>query len=858
MKTVHSMIKHAWVTGVFLSAMCFASSPALAQECAPTPQIVKVGVSSYERVEETYSKYMKFLSELNMVSCGKPVALQVAVGNYGEVIDWWQKGQIDVGIFSAAPVGELFQSDGDDKLQSAYVGSVDDGSYWDPEGNSEEALPDYHSMAVINDIGLGHGITTIKDAQTAAQRAHVPLRFVFVRPDSASGYFIPKYFLQSESIPLEHGQFSYGTANSLDVLRSDSNSSSVSIGFVYQSATKESTWKEYKGFTRLNEPSLEGISIPVASVLVNYNLKRGAFDTFRNLFRQLIKNGPPSSGPLRFFVDKTWAERFEHIRYAFVASSDKAPRIPLKEILNDLVSASHCEQDHDGSRWKCTVPRLALVLSGGGAKCAYQAGAISAILDTIDEERAHCSSEDDPKKCAALSTIDINVVAGTSGGSINALLVALDTTKTKEGRNNLQQLWESLDQNTLFVFPIAIRSAEAIIVASLLFLVLSVLVDRREPTCRRRVVIGYMLLSGLIVVASCLWRAHPLALQQHMLEHGAMLLASASRDGGSVGIVGGIAFLALLVYRSHNGKIPFRRTTLQKALVICSALAFLLFFGTILTVVPALTKSEPIAETLAGGVQQQLSTNDCSGKTGPGLLECLSREIFAKGLIKRDMIITASRLPSKGDTGTDDLYFMTHGHSEEQISPDLGDPRFVDFENSPNQGRLLSAIVGSSTIYPVFPAQSLSVKTTLDSADRPIELVDGGFIHNSPIEAALKWKADRIILIEASPPDRLVPARTFLDNVGNAFSFLFSQAQRVDTSSRGQVEIYELRPECRTPDAYDLCTNPDDQWSMDLFDFTKPRLTEAVSKGILDVKGAVPRFLRLTGPPQFRDVGLAR
>jgi predicted acylesterase/phospholipase RssA/ABC-type phosphate/phosphonate transport system substrate-binding protein len=854
---MHSMIKRSWLTGAFLSATCFASSPALAQECAPTPQIVKVGVSSYERVEETYSKYMKFLSELNMVSCGKPVAFQVAVGNYGEVIDWWQKGQIDVGIFSAAPVGELFQSDGDDKLQSAYVGSVDDGSYWDPEGNSKEALPDYHSMAVINDVGLGHGITTIKGAQTAAQRAHVPLRFVFVRPDSASGYFIPKYFLQSESIPLEHGQFSYGTPNSLEILRNDSNSSSVSIAFVYQSATKESTWKEYKAFTRLNEPPLESISIPVASVLVNYNLKRRAFETVRNLFRQLTKNGTPTSDPLRFFVDKTWAERFEQIRYAFVASSDKAPRIPLKEILNDLVAASHCEQDHDGGGWKCTVPRLALVLSGGGAKCAYQAGAISAILDTIDEEREHCSSKDDPTRCAALRTIDINVVAGTSGGSINALLVALDTTKTDGGRKNLQNLWESLDQNTLIVFPIAIRSAEAVLVASLLFLLLSVLVDRREPTCRRRVVSGYMLLSGLIVVGGFLWRAHPLALQQHMLEHGAMLLASASRDGGSVGIVGGIAFLASLMYRSHNGKTPFRRTTLQKALVVCSALAFLFFVGIIL-LVPALAKSEPIAETLAGGVQQELSTNDCSGKTGPGLLECFSREIFAKGLIKRDMIITASRLPSKEGTGTDDLYFTAHGHSEEQISPDLGDPRFVDFEISPNQGRLLSAIVGSSTIYPVFSAQSLSVKTALDSTDRPIDLVDGGFIHNSPIEAALKWKADRIILIEASPPDRLVPARTFLDNVGNAFSFLFSQAQRVDTSSRGRVEIYELRPECRTPDAYDLCTNPEDQWSMDLFDFTRPRLTEAVRKGILDVEGAVPRFLRLTGPPQFRDVGLAQ
>src|SRR5712692_4137538 len=83
-----------------------------AEECPPaskpaSPKIIRVGVSAYENMEETYKKYMSFLADLNMTYCQMPVAFQVAVGNYAEVLDWWQKGQIDIGIFAAAPVGKL-------------------------------------------------------------------------------------------------------------------------------------------------------------------------------------------------------------------------------------------------------------------------------------------------------------------------------------------------------------------------------------------------------------------------------------------------------------------------------------------------------------------------------------------------------------------------------------------------------------------------------------------------------------------------------------------------------------------------------------------------------------------------------
>lgn len=242
-----------------LFPLCISLNAATCHSSSPT--IIKVGVSAYEGIEPAYRKYESFLSSLNMMYCDKPVAFQVAIGNYAEVLDWWQRGQIDVGIFAAGPVGRLFES-GKDSVQAAYVGSVDDTSFWDRSGIVTTPRIDYHSMAVIHDVGLARGVTSVKDATLKADANHVPLRFLFVRPDSASGYLIPKFFLEHEAVRLEHGAFTYSATNSLDDLRNDSNTSDITVAFLYESAQQSSEWSSTQ-FRKLKEPFLENISIPV-------------------------------------------------------------------------------------------------------------------------------------------------------------------------------------------------------------------------------------------------------------------------------------------------------------------------------------------------------------------------------------------------------------------------------------------------------------------------------------------------------------------------------------------------------------------------------------------------------------------
>ena len=74
-----------------------------------------------------------------------------------------------------------------------------------------------------------------------------------------------------------------------------------------------------------------------------------------------------------------------------------------------------------------------------------------------------------------------------------------------------------------------------------------------------------------------------------------------------------------------------------------------------------------------------------------------------------------------------------------------------------------------------------------------MELIDGGFAHNSPVEAAVLWGATHIVLVEATP-ERVLKRKNFLYNVSSAFTHLHKQTQLVDVRSKQQVVVFTLQP----------------------------------------------------------------
>ena len=91
--------------------------------------------------------------------------------------------------------------------------------------------------------------------------------------------------------------------------------------------------------------------------------------------------------------------------------------------------------------------RLAVVLAGGGAKCAYQVGALRVLEEALSEARERFSNP----------ALAIKLVVGTSGGAINALAVALGMSSTPAQQAIFEQTWRVLDQREIVALSPLVR-----------------------------------------------------------------------------------------------------------------------------------------------------------------------------------------------------------------------------------------------------------------------------------------------------------------------------------------------------------------------------------------------------------------
>jgi hypothetical protein len=266
------------------------------------------------------------------------------------------------------------------------------------------------------------------------------------------------------------------------------------------------------------------------------------------------------------------------------------------------------------------------------------------------------------------------------------------------------------------------------------------------------------------------------------------------------------------------------------------------------------------------------------GQRSESVLRQISEKLMNPNgpMLQRDLVITTSRLPIEQSDKIDqrqadlvnglhdDLYFYFRANTNDELKPPL-DRRFIPLKR--NTDKLLDVVIGSSTIYPIFPSRVLK-DVQLGNEEKELEkidsmrIVDGGYIHNIPIEAAVKWKATHIILIEASPTPVQSTPKDFWDHSMTAFGYLFNQAQLTDKLVRGATETFELRPTsfCEKQDTLPSCVGPSNtpDPNMDTFDFSLPLVRNAFLRGSEDVAGngksAKPLFQRVPGPPMFRSV----
>jgi NTE family protein len=83
-------------------------------------------------------------------------------------------------------------------------------------------------------------------------------------------------------------------------------------------------------------------------------------------------------------------------------------------------------------------PSIGLILTGGGARAAYQVGVLSGVLDILDPQHSHGFPNPFP------------IICGTSAGAINAAALACRANAPHEAAERLRYLWENIHTDMVY------------------------------------------------------------------------------------------------------------------------------------------------------------------------------------------------------------------------------------------------------------------------------------------------------------------------------------------------------------------------------------------------------------------------
>jgi predicted acylesterase/phospholipase RssA len=583
------------------------------------------------------------------------------------------------------------------------------------------------------------------------------------------------------------------------------------------------------GVRRLSFPQLEGLEIPHDVVVARTDFEHSgrlqdlleAFDVEQRYRFTRIDDWRTRYGLVRSWLDATGAG----------ASLGDGEKASLDEIGQMLLQYSRSQP---------RPPRLAVVLSGGGAKCSYQVGAVTALEEKLAQLRGDNSERG----------LDIALVVGTSGGAINSLPVAMGISSTEGGQQSLRDTWYELDQREIVRPSLLIRANMGLWFA-LLQTALVIFFVRRfvpQPENRgRKFAITYTLLAGVEIVIGYFpglpweWLG-----SNHLWHHAWLWLGFGVRASAWSLFAIGIVAMVMEADKARRGRhltIPewFTKTTLVAGLLGLPMLQLV----TILSYEETLSGGQGMQSALADKfprlIDRHLSDRKMSQLKvdhtvdAAQRLQIVSRQVIQRRLLKRDLVITGSCLEQSSQELPSDLYF--YAPADPSASPPPFGERGLSLLERPHI--LLDVIMGSGSIFPVFPPRKIE---DIPRTGERIELVDGGFAHNSPVEAAVLWGATHIVLIEATPRRRSERGN-FLKNATSSFRHLHRQAQLLDARSRGKVTVFGLSPE-----PPHIC----------VLDFADNLIAASIDRGYHDASQDAAsgdlRFRKELGEPVFVDV----
>lgn len=785
----------------------------------PTPQVdVRVGIVAYEDFHGELEQFRQLFGDL--AERDPSFRYQLAVGSYNEVLHWMDRRLVDVAVLTPGVFASTLPTEGGAPSAYRYLTTIQlppASSVWASE---ERKAPGFHNhYRSVCLVAENSTLKSLGDLITATRENRV--EFLFVHARSVSGRIAPAEALRRVKIQPTEDQVRYTYSHSQSIrMLSDSSPERERVAFVWDDAAGLDRSLEM-GVRKLPFAELDELVIP-HDVIVG----RLDFEPLDRL-QALLLDGFQSRRYRSAHIDD-WEDQFRTVRRWLEASGGLSELSNGEEASLDDIAQLLLQY----ARSQPHAPRLALVLSGGGAKCSYQVGAVAAL-----EERLANLRRDNPEQ-----GYDIALVVGTSGGAINALPVAMGVSSTAEGREAFRNTWIALDQRQIVRPSLLIRANMGLWFALLQTAVVICIVRRFVPEADQRGRSFAVLFTGLAAIEILIgyftgspWRWLGM---NHLWHHLWLWFSFGVRTSAWCLFTIGVGALVLETLRARRGRHISIPSWLTRTTLLVGGLGLpLLQMITVLTVEETLSGGQGMQRALAQRFPRLIDQHLNHEKL-PALhvddalkprdrLKAVSREVIERRMLRRDLVITGSCLEQTSQELPPDLYFYAPGGQSSELPP-FG-KRGVSLVDRPSI--LLDVVMGSGSIFPVFPPRPIA---DIPRPGEQIELVDGGFAHNSPVEAAVLWGATHIVLIEATPRTRSERGN-FVRNATSSFRHLHQQAQLLDARSRGKVLIFSL-----SPDPPHMC----------VLDFADNLIDASIQRGYHDAANT-SRFRKELGEPIF-------
>jgi predicted acylesterase/phospholipase RssA len=855
---------------------CYRANAAIDSATGPNldlPQVIRIAVPFYDDKAATFTEYEKlFLRQLNPTT--PHPSFNIIVGTYDQVLYWYQNDMVDLAILPPGAVADLLtttQIDARSDVHNSMLGELYIGSraLLPPESpvlvrtkEQGQVRFSYKAFCVVLRDDKGIPLITDFDDLIVKSSKHL-VKFLFVHPLSVSGRILPEYLLTKNGIKLDPKDIEWTYNHGYSLLRlaeSQKDSSKITVAFIWDALQLDSAEQERKhvdpkqlfSFPIPDDHTLIPQEILVSTPKFKREYKLNALESLLGVnaaqTKHEFKKIPDWKNQYKELLD--WVNFIKTNQSQEYRNDLSTPLFTLNQIGARL--RNYAEMHSSGSGDKYPL-RLAVVLSGGGAKCAYQLGVIEAIEAELQKLRNEGAN------------VDIDLVVGTSGGAINALPVAMGMTSSDSGRKNLYDLWQSLDQTKLVRMPYEIvfpLGAWFGLLQAAFFVSLSLLIRNHFEEWWKPAGISMLVFSTIEFIIMIIdwtpWKLLGGFGQGHILRHAWLAFSvNVGVSAFSLFVFGLLLILAgwLLTRRNIKLHLYQRKVVIGLVLgIILLPLIIILIQLSATSIVESEGYENLLIENFSHLTKMDVDSQSLTRRSDKDKLRYLSQVIVTMPLLKRDLVITGSALSTDDQLDRSnnthdiqsDMYFYFSRSSQQQASQDNTslDKRFIPLTVSDNRFLLLDAVIGSGSIYPLFPPRTLQcVRRTPEDVCHKVELIDGGFIHNSPIEAAVKLGATHIIVVEASPDELPTKGGGLIPNSIAAFNYLFSQAQSLDSRMYGQREIFVIKPT--------IAKDTDDP-NLDTFDFSDNLIRGAIDKGLNDALNVqTPHFFRVQGQPSL-------